>query len=99
MVMLSFSNTTKLTNDTLTVLLQLHRSFFAHALCGPEGALDCENKYAPSLVAVVLSASRMIATMDWLYHRDSELCVRTARCWSNTFSAAVRTPNRCPVHH
>ena len=92
-MVISISSTTKLTNNSLTVLLQLHRSFFAHALCGPEGALDCENKYAPSLVAVVLSASRMIATMDWLYHRDPGLSMRTARCWSNTFSAAVRPPN------
>ena len=71
-----------------TVLLQLHRQFFTRALSGPE-EVNRRHKYAPSVVAVVLSASRMIATVQDLYDREPHLTVRILGYWSNAFSAAV----------
>ena len=71
-----------------TVLLQLHRQFFTRALSGPE-EMNRRHKYAPSVVAVVLSASRMIATVQDLYDREPHLTVRILGYWSNAFSAAV----------
>ncbi|KAF8895146.1 fungal-specific transcription factor domain-containing protein [Infundibulicybe gibba] len=71
------------------VLLQLHRSFFTRALSGPEEAFNRRHKYAPSVVAVFLSASRMIATVQDLYHREPQLTARILGYWSNAFSAAV----------
>lgn len=56
-------------NDALfqIVLLQLHRAFFTRALSGPEEAFNRKHKYAPSVVAVFLSATRMIANIQELY--------------------------------
>ncbi|TFK69543.1 hypothetical protein BDN72DRAFT_840268 [Pluteus cervinus] len=71
------------------VLLQLHRSFFTRALSGPEEAFNRRHKYAPSVVAVFLSATRMIATVQDLFHREPELTSRILGYWSNAFSAAV----------
>ncbi|KAF9465747.1 hypothetical protein BDZ94DRAFT_1159388 [Collybia nuda] len=71
------------------VLLQLHRTFFTRALSGPEEAFNRRHKYAPSVVAVFLSASRMIATVQDLYHREPHLTARILGYWSNAFSAAV----------
>lgn len=76
------------TNGNL-VLLQLHRSFFTRALSGPEEAFNRRHKYAPSVVAVFLSASRMIATVEDLYQREPQLTARILGYWSNAFSAAV----------
>lgn len=82
----------QLTTDTVhrLVLLQLHRSFFTRALSGPEESFNRRHKYAPSVVAVFLSASRMIATVQDLYHREPQLTARILGYWSNAFSAAVR---------
>ncbi|KAG6889881.1 hypothetical protein C0995_013855 [Termitomyces sp. Mi166 len=71
------------------VLLQLHRSFFTRALSGPEESFNRRHKYAPSVVAVFLSASRMIANVQDLYHREPQLTARILGYWSNAFSAAV----------
>ncbi|RDB15331.1 putative transcriptional regulatory protein C1F7.11c [Hypsizygus marmoreus] len=71
------------------VLLQLHRSFFTRALSGPEESFNRRHKYAPSVVAVFLSASRMIATVQDLYNREPQLTARILGYWSNAFSAAV----------
>lgn len=71
------------------VLLQLHRTFFTRALSGPEEAFNRRHKYAPSVVAVFLSASRMIATVQDLYQREPQLTARILGYWSNAFSAAV----------
>ncbi|KAG6810784.1 hypothetical protein H0H92_010351 [Tricholoma furcatifolium] len=71
------------------VLLQLHRSFFTRALSGPEESFNRRHKYAPSVVAVFLSASRMIATVQDLYQREPQLTTRILGYWSNAFSAAV----------
>jgi len=53
-------------------------------------------------VAVVLSASRMIATVQDLYDREPHLTARILGYWSNAFSAAValcllvfRVPSTC----
>lgn len=70
------------------VLLQLHRTFFTRALSGPE-AFYRSHQYAPSVVAVFLSASRMITTVQDLYHREPQLTARILWYWSNAFSAAV----------
>ncbi|KXN83105.1 hypothetical protein AN958_01776 [Leucoagaricus sp. SymC.cos] len=71
------------------VLLQLHRSYFIRALSGPEEAFNRRHKYAPSVVAVFLSASRMIATVQELFQREPELTARILWYWSNAFSAAI----------
>lgn len=71
------------------VLLQLHRSYFIRALSGPEEAFNRRHKYAPSVVAVFLSASRMIATIQELFQKEPELTSRILWYWSNAFSAAV----------
>ncbi|KAG6853953.1 hypothetical protein C0991_012277 [Blastosporella zonata] len=71
------------------VLLQLHRSFFTRALSGPEESFNRRHKYAPSVVAVFLSASRMIATVQDLYHREPQMTARILGYWSNAFSAAA----------
>ncbi|KAF9005440.1 hypothetical protein BDQ17DRAFT_1240026 [Cyathus striatus] len=70
-------------------LSTLHRTFFTRALSGPEEAFNRRHKYAPSVVAVFLSASRMIATVQDLYHREPQLTARILGYWSNAFSAAV----------
>ena len=51
--------------------------------------MNRRHKYAPSVVAVVLSASRMIATVQDLYDCEPHLTVRILGYWSNAFSAAV----------
>uniref|UniRef100_A0A8H7XP52 Xylanolytic transcriptional activator regulatory domain-containing protein n=1 Tax=Psilocybe cubensis TaxID=181762 RepID=A0A8H7XP52_PSICU len=71
------------------VLLQLHRQFFTRALSGPEVAFNRRHQYAPSVVAVFLSASRMIANVHDLYTREPLLTARILGYWSNAFSAAV----------
>ncbi|PFH53341.1 hypothetical protein AMATHDRAFT_55245 [Amanita thiersii Skay4041] len=71
------------------VLLQLHRTFFIRALSGPEEAFNRRHKYAPSVVAVFLSASRMVATVQDLYEQEPRLTARLLGYWSNVFSAAV----------
>ncbi len=43
------------------VILQLHRQFFTRALSGPEESFQQKHEYAPPVVAVFLSATRMIA--------------------------------------
>ncbi|KAJ3551627.1 hypothetical protein NP233_g13045 [Leucocoprinus birnbaumii] len=71
------------------VLLQLHRSYFIRALSGPEEAFNRRHKYAPSVVAVFLSASRMIATVQELFQHEPEMTARILWYWSNAFSAAI----------
>jgi hypothetical protein len=71
------------------VLLQLHRTFFTRALSGPEEAFNRKHKYAPSVVAVFLSATRMIANIQELYEHEPYLTARILGYWSNAFSAAV----------
>lgn len=73
----------------LIVLLQLHRTFFTRALSGPEEAFNRKHKYAPSVVAVFLSATRMIANIQELYEHEPYLTARILGYWSNAFSAAV----------
>jgi hypothetical protein len=77
--------------ECAVVLLQLHRTFFTRALSGPEESFNRRHKYAPSVVAVFLSASRMIATVQDLYQREPQLTARILGYWSNAFSAAVST--------
>ncbi|KDR82362.1 hypothetical protein GALMADRAFT_58437 [Galerina marginata CBS 339.88] len=74
---------------SLSILLQLHRQFFTRALSGPEEAFNRRHKYAPSVVAVFLSASRMIANVSDLYEREPQLTARILGYWSNAFSASV----------
>ncbi|PBK97603.1 hypothetical protein ARMGADRAFT_961148 [Armillaria gallica] len=93
-----------LTTAIETVLLQLHRSYFTRVVSGAEGIVNRHHRYIPSCVAVFLSASRMIATVQDLYDREPELTSRILGYWSNTFSAAValcllvsRAPAACLV--
>ncbi|TFK23392.1 hypothetical protein FA15DRAFT_670505 [Coprinopsis marcescibilis] len=71
------------------VLLQLHRGFFTRALSGFDEAFNRKHRYAPSVVAVFLSASRMIASIQDLYKREPEITSRILGFWSNAFSSAV----------
>ncbi|KAF9523895.1 fungal-specific transcription factor domain-containing protein [Crepidotus variabilis] len=71
------------------VLLQLHRQFFTRALSGPEEGFNRRHKFAPSVVAVFLSASRMIAAVQDLYNHEPHLAARILGYWSNAFSATV----------
>ncbi|KAJ7600808.1 fungal-specific transcription factor domain-containing protein [Mycena floridula] len=86
------------------VLLQLHRNFFLQSVSSPEQAFNRSNPYAPSVVAVFLSASRMIATLQDLYMREPRMTSRLLGYWSNAFSASValcllvsRAPFTCLV--
>ena len=72
-----------------SVLLQLHRTFFTRALSEPEEGFNRRHRFAPSVVAIFLSASRMIATVERLYRQEPELSSRILWYWSNAFSAAV----------
>lgn len=73
----------------LVVLLQLHRQFFTRALTTPEEPFSPRHKYAPSVVAVVLSASRLIASLQEFHNREPLLAGRILGYWSNAHSAAV----------
>jgi len=73
----------------LSVLLQLHRFYFIRALSCPEEALNRRHKHAPSVVAVFMSASRMIATVQELFQQEPEKTARIMWYWSNAFSATV----------
>ncbi|KIY68323.1 hypothetical protein CYLTODRAFT_421738 [Cylindrobasidium torrendii FP15055 ss-10] len=93
-----------LTTAIETVLLQLHRYYFARVLSGKEGMVNRAHRFIPSCVAVYLSASRMIAIVQDLYDREPELTSRMLGYWSNTFSAAValcilcsRAPAACLI--
>ncbi|KAF5330260.1 hypothetical protein D9758_014460 [Tetrapyrgos nigripes] len=72
-----------------TVLLQLHRSYFIRALSHPEEPFNRRHRHAPSVVAIFLSASRMISTVQELYLSESRLTTRILGYWSNAFSAAI----------
>lgn len=78
-----------LTTALEAVLLQLHRTWFTRALNGTGEAFNRRHRYAPSVVAVFLSACRMIATVEELYRREPELSSRIYFLWSNAVSAAV----------
>jgi hypothetical protein len=74
----------------LKVILQLHRQFFTKALSTPEEPFTQRHKYAPSVVAIFLSASRLIASLHEFHNREPLLAGRILGYWSNAHSAAVR---------
>ncbi|OAX41741.1 hypothetical protein K503DRAFT_863613 [Rhizopogon vinicolor AM-OR11-026] len=83
------------------VLLQLHRNFFTEALSDFD-TFTYRHKYAPSVLATYLSASRLIATLGIMLHREPQLSKRFMCFWFNAFSGAValslivsRTPFLC----
>ncbi|KAF7767920.1 transcriptional regulator family: Fungal Specific TF [Agaricus bisporus var. burnettii] len=69
-------------------LLQLHRRYFTQAMNSPE-PFDMHHDYAPSVLATYLSASNLIAAVEQLYEKESQLSVRFLHFWFNVFSAAV----------
>lgn len=71
------------------VLLQLHRTFFIKAVSGFDEAFNRQHRYAPSVVAVFLSASRMIAAVQDLYKWEPRVTSRILGFWSNAFSSVV----------
>lgn len=84
------SRSISITADSISlVLLQLHRLYFIRALSCPEEAFNRRHKYAPSVVAVFMSASRMIATVQELFQWEPEKTTRILWYWSNAFSATV----------
>ncbi|KAG1776189.1 hypothetical protein EV702DRAFT_1110986 [Suillus placidus] len=70
------------------VLLQLHRNFFTEALSDFD-AFTYRHKYAPSVLATYLSASRLVATLGIMLHREPQLSKRFMCFWFNAFSGAV----------
>lgn len=50
---------------------------------------DMHHDYAPSVLATYLSASNLIAAVEQLYEKESQLSVRFLHFWFNVFSAAV----------
>lgn len=70
------------------VLLQLHRNFFTEALSDFD-AFTYRHKYAPSVLATYLSASRLVATLETMLHREPQLSKRFMCFWFNAFSGAV----------
>lgn len=74
---------------TWSALLQLHRTFFIEAVSGFDEAFNRQHRYAPSVVAVFLSASRMIAAVHDLYKWAPTLTARFLGFWTNAFSSAV----------
>jgi hypothetical protein len=71
------------------VLLQLHRQFFTRALTMSEEPFSRRHRYAPSVVAVFLSASRLIASLQEFHNHEPLLAGRILGYWSNAHSAAV----------
>jgi hypothetical protein len=71
-----------------TALLQLHRRYFTQAMNSHE-PFDMHHEYAPSVLATYLSASNLIAAVEQLYEKESQLSVRFLHFWFNVFSAAV----------
>ncbi|KAG0700446.1 fungal-specific transcription factor domain-containing protein [Suillus ampliporus] len=70
------------------VLLQLHRNFFTEALSDFD-TFTYQHKYAPSVLATYLSASRLVATLGTMLHREPQLSKRFMCFWFNAFSGAV----------
>ncbi|KAG2060619.1 hypothetical protein BDR06DRAFT_986789 [Suillus hirtellus] len=70
------------------VLLQLHRNFFTEALSDFD-AFTYRHKYAPSVLATFLSASRLVATFETMLRREPQLSKRFMCFWFNAFSGAV----------
>lgn len=70
------------------VLLQLHRNFFTEALSDFD-AFTYRHKYAPSVLATFLSASRLVATLEIMLRREPQLSKRFMCFWFNAFSGAV----------
>lgn len=71
------------------VLLQLHRKFFFHALSAFDEAFNRKHRFAPSVLAVFLSASRMIASIQDLYQQEPSLTSKIKGYWNNAFSSTV----------
>ncbi|KAG1797771.1 uncharacterized protein HD556DRAFT_1355214 [Suillus plorans] len=70
------------------VLLQLHRNFFTEALSDFD-AFTYRHKYAPSVLATFLSASRLVAALETMLRREPQLSKRFMCFWFNAFSGAV----------
>ncbi|KAG1743311.1 fungal-specific transcription factor domain-containing protein [Suillus paluster] len=70
------------------VLLQLHRNFFTEALSDFD-TFTYQHKYAPSVLATYLSASRLVATLGTMLRREPQLSKRFMCFWFNAFSGAV----------
>ena len=83
-------------NEILVALLQLHRSFFSHALADETGAA-MTHRYSPSIVATFRSACRILDSLEQLYAVEAALSSRFAVYWFNGFSAIVSFPHEiCP---
>ncbi|KAF9495618.1 hypothetical protein BDN71DRAFT_1416721 [Pleurotus eryngii] len=71
-----------------TVLLNLHRGYFAQAL--QEQPLDfLKHRYGPSMLATYRSAWRLIETVIMSYNVNSLIMSRVAVAWSHALSASI----------
>ncbi|KAF4604485.1 hypothetical protein EYR40_003259 [Pleurotus pulmonarius] len=71
-----------------TVLLNLHRGYFAQAL--QEQPLDyLKHRYGPSMLATYRSAWRLIETVIMSYNMNTLIMSRVAFAWSQALSASI----------
>ncbi|KAG9222051.1 hypothetical protein CCMSSC00406_0008036 [Pleurotus cornucopiae] len=71
-----------------TVLLNLHRGYFAQAL--QEQPLDyLKHRYGPSMLATYRSAWRLIETVIMSYNVNNLIMSRVALAWSQALSASI----------
>lgn len=83
------SNFAKRTHCTITVILHLHRPYFAQALSElPHDLL--KHRFGPSLMATYRSSWRLIEALRDLYRRVPFILGRIPLPWSYSISAAVR---------
>ena len=71
-----------------TVLLALHRAFFAQAMAlKPQNPLD--TPYGHSFITVYKCAWRVIETTSYSFKRNHQLMSRVWMTWSFSFNSAV----------
>ncbi|KIJ25665.1 hypothetical protein M422DRAFT_38534 [Sphaerobolus stellatus SS14] len=70
-----------------TVVLLLHRGFFAQALT--EKADPMQSRFAPSVLATYRSACYIILALQNTYSQHPTLTCRFGLFWSNAFSASI----------
>ncbi|EFI28757.1 hypothetical protein CC1G_13783 [Coprinopsis cinerea okayama7 len=71
-----------------TILLNLHRAYFAQALYENSHDLQ-EHRYIPSVVAIYRSSWRIVTGLQLTWERASDVIQRVNLPWSQALSAAI----------
>ncbi|KIY72318.1 hypothetical protein CYLTODRAFT_440727 [Cylindrobasidium torrendii FP15055 ss-10] len=71
-----------------TVLLHLHRAYFAQALQDQPDNL-ANHRYLPSVMATYRSAWRMIQGLTMVREKAPQLSTRVSMCWSHALAGAI----------